>query len=122
EARRSLGLQYLHLPFGRTGNLDRFLDFYEQWLRQRDWRHTPARFRAWAACGYRGGSCAGRVEVLGLVLSGSEAVAPARPLGWTYPGPNARLRVRVPRAVPFGLRVRCHNDSDQMWHFHPFEN
>src|SRR5262245_45343585 len=31
EARRALGLQYLHLSFGRTGNLDRFLDFYEEW-------------------------------------------------------------------------------------------
>src|SRR5262249_61923255 len=31
QARRCLGLRYLHLPWGRTGNLDRFFDLYEEW-------------------------------------------------------------------------------------------
>lgn len=122
EARRSLGLRYLHLPFARTGHLDRFFEFYESWLSEHDWEHTPQRFRTWATREYRGGACCGRVQVLGMVVDSSETVTPAQPLERTHSGPNSRLRLRVPRGIPFGVRVRCHNDSDETWHFHPYEN
>jgi undecaprenyl-diphosphatase len=122
EARRSLSGRYLHLSFGRTGNLDRFLDYYETWLREHDWKHSSDRFRRWATCEYRGGNCNGRIELLGLVLPGREQLEPVVPNVLTNEGPNACLRVRVPRDTSFAMRIRCHNTSDETWRFHPFHN
>ncbi len=129
EARRDLSLRYLHLPWGRTGNLDRFFDLYEEWLRQRGCEHAPATFRAWVAGGYRGGACRCRLELLSPLVAGVRA-APLNggALPWLDDPPAVRemtsagllpRRLCVPRGVPFGLRLRCHNTSARTWRLHP---
>lgn len=118
EARRSLSLRYLHLPFGRTGNLDRFLDSYADWLAAAGWEHSPDRFRFWATKEYRGAHCAGRIELLGIVRDQDGAVEPVE-TRYAFTGPNGRQCVRIPIRHPVGLRVRCHNTSSETWHFHP---
>ncbi len=118
EARRSLGLRYLHLSFGSTGYLDRFLDQYQGWLEARGERHSPERLRTWVNTEYRGGACAARLELLALAMPDADEV----PVHDGSAGPNGRTRLSVPRDVPIGLRVRCHNTSNATWHFHPNDN
>src|SRR5438067_2518005 len=60
EARQSLSLRYIHLPFGRTGHLDHFLDLYERWLHEQGQEHTTGSAREWLLHGYRGDCCNGR--------------------------------------------------------------
>jgi hypothetical protein len=122
EARKSLSLRYIHLPFGRTGHLDQFLDLYERWLSEQGWEHTQARCRDWLLHGYRGDCCNGRIELLGLIFPGSDAVQPPPPDDDYATEPNHRRRLPVPRDVPVGIRIRCHNTSDQPWVFHPNDN
>jgi protein tyrosine/serine phosphatase len=122
EALRSLALRHLHLPFGRTGHLDRFFDFYEDWLEENGWEHAPARFRHWVMHEYRGGLNTGRMELLGEVLVGPECKLLPAPAGEAPPRPNARRTVRLPRDVPAGIPVRFHNTSPAEWVFHPSDN
>lgn len=122
EARRSMSLRYLHLSFGRTGQLDVFINLYENWLTSRDLEHTPDRFRYWLNNEYQGHTCTGRIEVLGTVVRGATALQSVVPDQTLALRPNGRLRVKVPSGTPFGLRVRFHNTSDQTWRFHPAEN
>jgi hypothetical protein len=100
EARRQLGLRYLHLPFGHTGNMDRFFDLYEDWLTAKELSHSRAAFRHWVANEYCPGPCCCRFEVLGLQ------------------GPPSVVR----RCEPSLIRVRCHNLSGETWHFRPGKN
>jgi protein tyrosine phosphatase (PTP) superfamily phosphohydrolase (DUF442 family) len=51
-ARRQLWLRYGHLAVGRTAVIDRFFDYYQQWLAQRGWEHTPSRLREWVGAHY----------------------------------------------------------------------
>src|SRR5439155_12628079 len=66
EARRELALRHIHLTFGRTGNLDRFFDFYEKWLAAKGWSHSRERFRRWVLREYRGGADSARMELRGV--------------------------------------------------------
>jgi len=52
-ARRQLGPRYGHAAFGKTAQLDRFLDLYEDWLHRHDMQHTQANFRHWVAAEYQ---------------------------------------------------------------------
>jgi hypothetical protein len=100
EARRQLGPRYGHLPLGRTRNMDRFFDLYEEWLTARGLRHAPEVFRRWAADGYCPGECDCAVELLD-------------PPGW---------EIRMPRGQPGAVRVRCVNTSVKPWRLRPGAN
>jgi protein tyrosine/serine phosphatase len=97
KAREQLGLRYGHLPIGRTLNIDRFFDLYEEWLKAQELTHSPAVFRRWIEKDYCPGECLCRLELL-------------QPRGPT-------LHIHSPLPTP--LRVRCHNTSIKPWRFHP---
>jgi protein tyrosine phosphatase (PTP) superfamily phosphohydrolase (DUF442 family) len=96
-ARDQLSLRYLHLKPGRTGNLDLFLDLYEEWLREQGKTHSSAVFRTWAREHYCGGENLADIVLL-------------EPAGQP---------VRVPWGQASALRVRCTNRSVRPWQFHP---
>ena len=98
EAREQLSLRYGHWPLGKTGQMDRFFDLYQEWLAGRP--HTPANFRRWATTEYCPGECRARVELLD---------PPAGP-------------VRAAAGRPFGFRVRCTNTSVGPWILQPGAN
>jgi hypothetical protein len=100
EARQQLGFRYGHLPLGRTVNIDRFFDLYQQWLTGRGLAHSPAIFRRWIEEDYCPGQCRCRLELLD---------PPRQPLHLHGPLPTA-------------LRVRCHNTSIEPWRLHPDYN
>jgi protein tyrosine/serine phosphatase len=52
QARRQLSLYYGHYPFGLATCLDRVLDDYEDWLRQKGLEHRAAYLRQWAHTAY----------------------------------------------------------------------
>jgi hypothetical protein len=97
EARRQLGPRFAHLPLGRTGNIDRFFDLYEEWLAARGETHSREAFRHWITREYAAGERQCRVELLD-------------PRGDP---------VRVARGKPSVLRVRCTNTSDRPWPLRP---
>jgi len=100
EARKQLGFRYGHLPLGRTTNIDRFFDLYDEWLAEQGLRHSRAVFRRWVEKEYCPGECRCRLEWTDRT---------AEPL---------RLQVRKEAAV----RVRCHNTSVKPWRLHPSGN
>jgi hypothetical protein len=95
-ARRQLSSRYGHVSLGRTGNLDYFLDLYEDWLQQQGQEHSPAIFRNWLRHEYCGGACRCALSLL---------------------DPPA-----VPCDVPIVLRVRAQNTSRQTWNFRAGKN
>jgi hypothetical protein len=100
RARDQLGVGYGHLPLGRTGNIDRFFDLYEEWLARGGRQHSPAAFRRWAVDEYCPGECRCALELL-------------EPRGRPAP---------VPLGRPFPLRVRCTNTSIKPWRLRPGNN
>ena len=100
DARRQLGLRYGHLPIGRTGNMDRFLDLYSEWLTARRLAHSREVFRRWAEHEYCAGECHCAIEVL----------EPAT-------GP-----IKAASGRPFGVPVRCSNTSVKPWEMRPGNN
>jgi hypothetical protein len=97
KAREELGFRYLHIKLGRTGNLDRFLDLYEEWLAQQGKAHSSAVFREWATEHYCGGENNAEIELL-------------EPAG---------RPVKLQRGKPASLCIRCTNRSTKPWRFHP---
>jgi protein tyrosine phosphatase (PTP) superfamily phosphohydrolase (DUF442 family) len=53
EAERQFSLRYLFVRAGDGKVMPEHLDQYEAWLEQKEWSHTPDRFRLWAAEGFR---------------------------------------------------------------------
>jgi protein tyrosine phosphatase (PTP) superfamily phosphohydrolase (DUF442 family) len=97
DARRQLGLRFGHLPYGRTGNMDRFFDLYSEWLTSNGLRHSRDVFRSWIERDYCAGECRSTIEVVGPK---------------TDPLP-------APRGRPFGVKVRCTNTSARAWELRP---
>jgi hypothetical protein len=100
EARRQLGLRFCHLPFGRTGNMDRFFDLYSEWLAAAGRAHSRDAFRHWVEKEYCAGECRATIELLD-------------PQSAPHPAPRGR---------PFGVRVRCTNTSAKEWVMRPGNN
>lgn len=100
EARRQLGFRYGHFPLGRTTNIDRFFDLYEEWLAEQGLTHSQAVFRRWVEQDYCPGECRCRLELLD--------------------GGAGPLRLETHR--PATLGVRCHNTSIKPWRLHPSGN
>jgi protein tyrosine phosphatase (PTP) superfamily phosphohydrolase (DUF442 family) len=96
-ARAELGLRHGHLAFGRTANIDRFFDLYEEWLAAEGLGHSRSVFRRWLLEGYCPGECRARLEVL---------QPQGRPL-------------RAEPGVPLTVRIRAHNTSVKPWQMHP---
>ena len=90
QARRQLGLRYGHLPVGRPTYLDRFLDYYEDWLRAQDLPHARLLFRHWLESGYCPGACLASLELLDRPSS-------------------------IPRGEPVAVHVRAHNTGIRNW-------
>lgn len=121
-ARRELALRHVHLPFGRTGHLDRFFNFYQDWLAKQGRAHSPDRFRHWVLNEYRGGPNTGEIALTGVVLAGPEQRRLFGPAGGPPPAPNEPHTVKLPRDLPTGVQVRLTNTSDTAWTFHPSDN
>ncbi len=100
EARGQLGFRFGHLALGRTANIDRFFDLYQEWLTAHGLTHTPAAFRRWVEQDYCPGECRCRLEMLHPIAQ------PLRP-GLCQPTP---------------LHVRCHNTSIKPWRLRPGSN
>ncbi len=96
EARRQLGLRYGHLPVGKTGNIDRFFDLYEDWLAQENGPHSSEVFHRWMTDVY----CPGpyRAEITAL------------------DSPN------LPARSVCAFRLRCKNTSIEPWRLRPGSN
>jgi hypothetical protein len=97
EARKQLGFRYGHVPLGRTTNLDRFFDLYEEWLAEQELTHSRAVFRRWIEEDYCPGECRCRLE-------------------WAS---HVDEPLRLQRHQPAAVRVRCHNTSIKPWRLHP---
>jgi hypothetical protein len=100
EARAQLGFRFGHLAVGRTANIDRFFDLYQEWLTEHGLAHTPAVFRRWIERDYCPGECRCRLEML---------------------DPKEHP-IRLEFGQPAALRVRCHNTSIKPWRLRPGSN
>lgn len=92
-ARRQLWPRYGHFAVGRTGKLDVFLDYYDEWLAKLAEGHTPGRFRKWFAEMY----CPGPFRAQLTLLTPLPLTAPAR--------------------KGFTIEVRAANRSVEPWRF-----
>jgi protein tyrosine/serine phosphatase len=97
EARRQLGLRFGHLALGRPGNLDRFFQIYDDWLKRQGLAHSRATFRRFVTREYCPGECRADIEPVDI---------PAE----------------LPTMEPSLLRVRCTNTSIGTWHFRQASN
>lgn len=100
EARRQLGFRFGHLPLGRTANIDRFFDLYQEWLTEQGLAHSSAVFRRWVEQDYCPGECRCRLEVLDRI----------------------EQPMHLEPCQPAALRVRCHNTSIKPWRLRPGDN
>jgi protein tyrosine phosphatase (PTP) superfamily phosphohydrolase (DUF442 family) len=96
-ARWQMNPRFGHVTWGRPGQLDVFLDFYEAWLADKGQAHSPKTFRLWALCEYRPGSCWCELMLV-------------QPL-------PAKIRTHVPIA----LQVRARNTSLLPWRLNPMQ-
>ncbi len=89
EARKQLGLRFGHLSIGKTGNIDRFFDLYQEWLARGKQPHSPAVFHRWMIEEYCPGPCRATIAALDPPT--------------------------LPAATPCGFHIRCTNTSVQPW-------
>jgi protein tyrosine phosphatase (PTP) superfamily phosphohydrolase (DUF442 family) len=97
EALNQLTIKYAHVPFGKTGNMDRFFDLYREWLATQQFTHTRARFRDWLLHSYCPGECRAEITLL----------------------PPATRSVVLPAKQQNLVHVRCYNRSVKPWQFKP---
>jgi hypothetical protein len=97
DARRQLSLRYGHLPIGKTTVLDRFMQYYADWLTATNQAHGPTQFRHWILHEYRGGACDAEFEKVERLFT------------------TPRRR----QALQYNVVVR--NTSDIAWQFRPFK-
>ncbi len=100
EAREQLGIRYGHLAVGRTAQMDRFFDLYQQWLETKKLSHSSAHFRQWAVHEYCPGECRCDITLLD-----------------PHDGP-----LQAEADQPFGFRIRCANTSAEPWVMEPGNN
>lgn len=93
DARRQLWPRYGHVEAGRTGVIDRFFDFYEQWLTRENRVHDRATFLHWARHCYCPGPYRAELTLLGPFVT------------------------EVPAGRGFTLTVRATNTSIEPWTF-----
>jgi protein tyrosine/serine phosphatase len=94
-AQDQLSIRFGHLAIGRANVLNRFFDFYKEWLQREQMAHSPRTFRDWLMHEYRGGPCQHQIEEVSRI---TEAPRLGRPIGY---------------------RVRVRNTSEQPWRFKP---
>ena len=95
RARWQMHPRFGHVALGRPGQLDLFLDYYEDWLKAQGQSHSPRTFRHWALTEYRPGSC------------------------WCDLALVDPLPSRVAPHQPTALHVRARNTSILAWHLKP---
>jgi hypothetical protein len=64
EALDQLSICYGHVRISKTAYIDRFFDYYADWLAERSLTHTPDHFRRWVATGYCPGECRCKLQLL----------------------------------------------------------
>jgi protein tyrosine phosphatase (PTP) superfamily phosphohydrolase (DUF442 family) len=94
-ARWQMHPRFGHVPLGRPGQLDVFLDFYEDWLQAHGKDHSPATFRHWVLHEYCPGSC------------------------WCELALLTPLPADLHTHVPIVLQVRVRNTSLLPWRLNP---
>ena len=95
EAVKELSLRYMHLPWGRTGNLDNFLTWYQQWLKETNRSHNPLALKEWLT----------EIYVPGYAKA---TYTPLEPRSWDIPQNTAR-----------NLVLRVKNHSQRTWDLSP---
>lgn len=95
DARSRMSLRWGHWHWGPAGELSRFFQQYERWLKDEGRAHSPESFRYWACERYDAGRC--RYEIVQVT-----------PL------------FDVPRVGrPLGFRIRYRNTSSEPWRLTP---
>ncbi len=97
SALHQLSWRYAHVPFGKTGNMERFFLLYREWLEQTGRSHSQSAFRYWIEHAYCPAECLAQIE----------AMSPSAP------------GLSLPRNTPATLQVRCLNTSIKPWRFKP---
>lgn len=98
DALPQLSLRYAHLPWGRTGNLDRFMAYYGDYLKENGLVHRPEVLRDWIARLYVPGAGKVRMEL-------------------RDPG-----ELEVAAGHPAKIGIRCINESLEPWMLRPGNN
>jgi protein tyrosine phosphatase (PTP) superfamily phosphohydrolase (DUF442 family) len=96
-ARKQLGLRFGHLPLGRSAFIDRFFDYYQEWLHSQSLEHSPDAFRKWLASDRFPGECRSRIEPMEIPSMVAKGEAPA-------------------------IKVRVHNLGMNSWRLRPEGN
>lgn len=95
EAVKELSLRYMHLPWGRTGNLDNFLTWYRDWLKETRQPHSSKNLKQWLT----------EVYVPGYAKA---TYTPVDPKAWDIPQNTSR-----------NLVLRVKNHSTRTWDLRP---
>jgi protein tyrosine phosphatase (PTP) superfamily phosphohydrolase (DUF442 family) len=94
EAVGQLGLRFGHLPFGRTGYMERFFEVYREYLAAKNLHHSRDVFRHWLEVDYCAGACCCVMEPVDVP-------------------------VKVPANRPWAARFKVRNSSAATWHMSP---
>ncbi len=98
EALPQLSLRYAHLNWGRTGNLDRFMAYYGDYLQENELVHRPEILRDWIERIYIPGAGKVRMELR---------------------DPN---ELEIAAGHPAKIGIRCINESLEPWVLRPGNN
>jgi protein tyrosine phosphatase (PTP) superfamily phosphohydrolase (DUF442 family) len=94
KARRQLSPRFGHVAVGPTRVMTRFLELYDEWLKEKQLTHSRMTFRRWACAEYCPDECRGMLALL------------------DHPD-------HVEAGEALTVSVRATNDSIKSWHLHP---
>ena len=97
EARSQLSFRFGYIPYNGTENILKFVDFYEEWVQERQLAHSPELFRNWVNEQYCPGACRAKLEL-----------CPDQPMPSPFPANKATTVV-----------LRALNQSIRTWKLKP---
>ncbi|HLW67537.1 MAG TPA: tyrosine-protein phosphatase [Gemmataceae bacterium] len=63
EARTQMSFRFGYIPYNGTENIQKFVDFYDEWLHAQQLIHSPELFRYWVNEQYCPGACRAKLEL-----------------------------------------------------------
>jgi hypothetical protein len=96
-ARSQLSFRFGYLPYNGTENILKFVDLYDEWLRDQTLAHTPELFRYWVNEQYCPGACRAKLEL-----------SPDQPMPQSFPANQAAA-----------IALRAQNQSMRTWTLKP---
>jgi Tyrosine phosphatase family len=97
EARSQLSFRFGYIPYNGTENILKFVDLYDEWLRDEQLTHAPELFRYWVNEKYCPGACRATLQL-----------SPDQPLPQSFPANQATTIV-----------LRAQNQSIRSWKLKP---